>query len=136
MHGSGDNKGYAALLLEAWKNPPLTLPGQGKFVGAFASANLGDISPNTLGAFCADTGEPCDGKTSTCNGRNELCQARGPGRDMQESCEIIGHKQFVKGQQLYTGEQISLKGDGTVGYKHMFVDMTNITVDSDPGGKV
>ena len=29
---------------------------QESFVGAFASANLGDVSPNTKGAKCIDTG--------------------------------------------------------------------------------
>ena len=68
---SGDNKGVASQLLEAWAdggawepstNPVLsarspgrdgTLPG---FVAAFGQANVGDTSPNVLGAFCADTG--------------------------------------------------------------------------------
>ena len=45
---------------------------------------------------CADTGLPCDGATSTCNGRNELCWSSGPGHegDMYESARIIGSKQF------------------------------------------
>ena len=68
---SGDNKGVASQLLEAWadneaeepstepvlnvKSPGSdgTLPG---FVAAFGQANVGDTSPNVLGAFCADTG--------------------------------------------------------------------------------
>lgn len=33
-----------------------TLPGKGDFVAAFASSNLGDVSPNTNGAKCIDTG--------------------------------------------------------------------------------
>lgn len=50
-----------------------------KFVAAFAQASVGDTSPNTMGAFCLDTGLPCDPLHSTCNGRNELCIGRGPG---------------------------------------------------------
>lgn len=42
---------------------------QGKFVAAFASSNLGDVSPNTQGPKCQDTGEPCDLLTSSCNGK-------------------------------------------------------------------
>ena len=34
-----------------------TLPGKGDFVAAFAASNLGDISPNTDGPRCIDTGK-------------------------------------------------------------------------------
>ncbi|KAM0018235.1 putative ceramidase [Helianthus debilis subsp. tardiflorus] len=37
------------------------------------------MSPNVLGAFCTDTGLPCDFNHSTCDGKNELCYVRGPG---------------------------------------------------------
>lgn len=50
-----------------------------QFVSAFCQSNCGDVSPNVLGAFCIDTGLPCDFYQSTCNGRNELCYGRGPG---------------------------------------------------------
>jgi neutral ceramidase len=33
-----------------------TLPGKGRFVAAFAATNLGDVSPNTAGPKCIDTG--------------------------------------------------------------------------------
>jgi Neutral/alkaline non-lysosomal ceramidase, N-terminal len=49
------------------------------FVSAFCQSNCGDVSPNVLGAFCIDTGLPCDFNHSTCNGKNELCYGRGPG---------------------------------------------------------
>lgn len=49
------------------------------FVSAFCQSNCGDVSPNTLGTFCIDTGLPCDFNHSTCNGKNELCYGRGPG---------------------------------------------------------
>lgn len=54
---SGDNKGYASYLMEEHYNINGTLPGQGEFVAAFASTNLGDVSPNTDGAVCIDTGK-------------------------------------------------------------------------------
>lgn len=50
-----------------------------KFVSAFCQSNCGDVSPNVLGAFCIDTGLPCDFNHSTCGGKNELCYGRGPG---------------------------------------------------------
>lgn len=49
------------------------------FVSAFCQTNCGDVSPNVLGAFCIDTGLPCDFNHSTCGGKNELCYGRGPG---------------------------------------------------------
>lgn len=49
------------------------------FVSAFCQSNCGDVSPNVLGAFCIDTGLPCDFNQSTCGGKNELCYGRGPG---------------------------------------------------------
>ncbi len=39
---------------------------QGAFVAAFANTNEGDVTPDVQGAFCTDTGEPCDYVTSTC----------------------------------------------------------------------
>jgi len=53
---SGDNKGYASYLMEKHYNGNDTLAGKGAFVAAFASTNLGDVSPNTKGAVCVDTG--------------------------------------------------------------------------------
>jgi neutral ceramidase len=69
---------------------------QGPFVAAFASSNLGDVSPNTMGAKCLDTGLPCDFVSSSCNNRTQLCIAFGPGKDMVDSTRIIGDKQFQK----------------------------------------
>ncbi len=42
---------------------------QGKFVAAFAQSNEGDVSPNTKGARCIDTGKECDTISSTCDGK-------------------------------------------------------------------
>ena len=41
----GDNKGLASQLFEKEMNPGVPT-GRGGFVAAFASTNLGDISPN------------------------------------------------------------------------------------------
>lgn len=48
---SSDNVGYASLLLEQEFNHD-QLVGKGSFVGAFCSANLGDVSPNIMGPKC------------------------------------------------------------------------------------
>ena len=76
---SGDNKGAASLMLEKHINRG-QLPGKGPFVAAFASTNLGDVSPNLKGPHCMDTGLPCDLEHSTCNGRTQQCVATGPGK--------------------------------------------------------
>lgn len=49
------------------------------FVGAFCQSNVGDVTPNVLGAFCTDSGKPCDFQHSTCDGDNQRCLGRGPG---------------------------------------------------------
>ena len=66
---SGDNKGYASYLMEEAMSPLGTLPGRGKFLAAFAQSNEGDVSPNTRGPRCLDTGKLCDVVHSTCNGK-------------------------------------------------------------------
>ncbi|KAK8483536.1 hypothetical protein V6N13_024619 [Hibiscus sabdariffa] len=98
-----------------------------QFVSAFCQSNCGDVSPNTLGAFCIDTGLPCDFNHSTCNGKNELCYGRGPGYpDEFKSTEIIGKKQFKKAVELFNIATEKLKGK--VGYQHAFLDFSNLEV--------
>lgn len=127
---SSDNKGYASLLLEEEFNPPGTLPGKGKFVAIFAQANEGDVSPNTRGARCVDSGLPCDLATSTCGtpARNEKCIASGPGKDMFESTKIIAYKQFFKARELMADESGLQPVQGAVRYVHEHVDMTSQVV--------
>ena len=69
---------------------------KGSFVAAFGSTSQGDVSPNTKGAKCIDTGLPCDFLTSSCNKLSHLCIAFGPGKDMVDSTRIIGQKQLDK----------------------------------------
>jgi len=128
---SGDNKGYASYLMEKEINGPTntTRPGHGRFVGAFPSTNLGDVSPNTKGPHCRDTGLPCDTLHSTCNGRSEQCSAFGPGKDMFESCEIIGRKQFELAKDLFT--QSGHPAGDTVDYAHFYVRMPGLNVSKD-----
>lgn len=60
-------------------------------MGAFASTNLGDVSPNTRGPKCEFSGKNCSDQY-TCPGKKEMCFASGPGKDMFESTSIIAHK--------------------------------------------
>ncbi|XP_046453897.1 neutral ceramidase-like [Daphnia pulex] len=127
---SSDNKGYAGLLFEAEINGPDIMPGKGPFVAAFASTNLGDVSPNTMGAKCIDTGLPCDFVSSSCNNRTQLCIAFGPGKDMVESTQIIGDRQFQKAWNMYDVANTELEAlEGPVQFAHQFVDMPNYNVE-------
>ncbi|XP_005100690.1 neutral ceramidase isoform X1 [Aplysia californica] len=130
---SSDNKGYAAQQFENMFNPG-SAPGKGPFVAAFAQSNEGDVSPNTRGPHCLDTGKECDVPTSTCNDRNELCVAFGPGKDMFESTQIIGNNQFKKAVELYNSA--SFKLSGPVDFRHSFADMTIQNVSLSNGSKV
>lgn len=97
---SSDNVGYASVLLEQEYNPEERI-GRGDFVGAFASTNLGDVSPNIMGAKCKLSGAPCDINTSSCPEGKGPCVASGPGRDMFESTKIIATR-------IYKGASVSL----------------------------
>ncbi|CAB4284653.1 unnamed protein product [Prunus armeniaca] len=98
-----------------------------QFVSAFCQSNCGDVSPNVLGAFCIDTGLPCDFNHSTCNGKNELCYGRGPGYpDEFESTRIIGERQFRKAVELFDKATVKLKGK--VGSQHAYIDFSSLEV--------
>lgn len=127
---SGDNRGYASYMLERHFNGQHAMPGTGPFVGAFASTNLGDVSPNTMGAKCIDTGLDCDGTTSTCNGRCEKCIAFGPGTngDMFESTQIIGNKQYEFALQLMSKSTPQEEVTGPIDIRHSFVKMSTLNV--------
>lgn len=98
---SSDNVGYASILLEQEMNPD-SLPGQGKFVGAMAASNLGDVSPNVMGPKCEKTGLPCDLLTSSCPSGTGSCIASGPGKDMFDSTRMIA-------KRIYTAASVSDK---------------------------
>jgi len=126
---SGDNKGYASYLFEEAMNPPTSTPGQGEgpFVAAFAQSNCGDISPNTDGAKCQDTGRPCEMHHSTCNNRSQMCYALGPGKDMFQSTNIIGDRQYKKAMELYNDPSATML-IGPVQYVSQQVNMTKLPV--------
>lgn len=97
------------------------------FVSAFCQSNCGDVSPNVLGAFCTDTGLPCDFNHSTCGGKNELCYGRGPGYpDEFESTRVIGDRQFRKAVELFNKASEQLKGK--VDYRHTYLNFSQLEV--------
>ncbi|XP_006005660.1 neutral ceramidase [Latimeria chalumnae] len=124
---NSDNMGYASYLFEQEKNVGW-LPGEkGPFVAAFASTNLGDVSPNTKGPHCVNTGESCDNVNSYCPiGGSKMCMAMGPGRDMFHSTQIIGEQIYKKSKELYMAASQEIKGP--LHTAHQWVKMSNVTV--------
>lgn len=130
---SGDNKGVAAYLFEqSVKNEATAADG---FVAGFSQSNVGDTSPNVLGAYCEDgSGEKCNFEDSTCaDGRSQACHGRGPFfRENDEgtrSCFEIGKRQFQGAKSLYDSMHeyaIPIKGS-TVKSLHTFQDLSNFT---------
>ncbi|KAH8589446.1 neutral/alkaline non-lysosomal ceramidase [Bisporella sp. PMI_857] len=128
---SGDNKGVAATLFEK------SVIGQENvaegFVAGFSQANVGDTSPNVLGAWCEDgTGKECSFRNSTCSdGKSQYCHARGPFFRVQDngaaSCYEVGKRQYEPARSLYD----SIEGKGTpvtgssVKSFHTFKDFSN-----------
>ncbi|KAL1123140.1 hypothetical protein AAG570_002228 [Ranatra chinensis] len=117
---SADNVGYAALLFEQRLNAD-SLPGKGPFVAAFASTNLGDVSPNTRGPKCVPSGAECDPETSTCKDPRDRCIASGPGDDMTSSTSIIAHTILEQAWDTWQNEGEEI--DGPLGVVHQYVDM-------------
>ncbi|KAL2045226.1 hypothetical protein N7G274_002309 [Stereocaulon virgatum] len=101
---SGDNKGVAAYLLE--KAVRGSEGARDDFVAGFSQANVGDTSPNVLGAYCEDgSGEKCNFQDSTCGGTSQACHGRGPIFRVKDqgasSCFEIGNRQFAGAKILY-----------------------------------
>ncbi|KAI9311080.1 Neutral/alkaline nonlysosomal ceramidase [Dichotomocladium elegans] len=113
---NGDNKGYAAYVAEHVY--------QNKIVAGFAQANEGDVSPNTMGAFCTGTEIPCDGSLGTKCPGSAKCLARGPGWKISdyESNRIIGQRQADKALQLFSEAYDVL--DGPVDFRQKYWDIT------------
>ncbi|XP_014475825.1 PREDICTED: neutral ceramidase [Dinoponera quadriceps] len=117
---SSDNVGYASLLFEKMMNNNAMI-GKGPFVAAFASTNLGDVSPNTRGPKCEFSGQNCS-EQYTCPGKKEMCFASGPGKDMFDSTSIIAHKLYQESTRLWrSGEATEVVGPVRV--VHRYVNM-------------
>lgn len=102
---NADNKGVAAYLFEhSVKGDSRAADG---FVAGFSNANVGDTTPNTLGAYCDDgTGAACDFESSTCaNGKVQACHGRGPLFQKLDkgvsSCYEIGRKQYAGAKNVW-----------------------------------
>ncbi|KAL9654253.1 hypothetical protein ABK040_010285 [Willaertia magna] len=124
---SGDNKGFASYMFEKYKNGNESLPGTGPFVSIFGQSNEGDVSPNTRGATCPDGITPC-AADSTCEGKTQLCTAKGPGKTDFESTKIIGTYQFKKALELYSDTKNSILLSGSIDFRQVHVNMSDIVV--------
>lgn len=138
---SGDNKGVAAYLFER----EIRKTGQAfdDFVAGFSQSNVGDTSPNVLGAYCEDgSGQKCNFEDSTCHGKNEPCHGRGPffrNKDQgASSCFEIGRRQYVSAKALYDTLEIygvPIRGP-VVKSLHTFHDYSNFTFQHPNGSLV
>ncbi|PBP25072.1 neutral/alkaline non-lysosomal ceramidase [Diplocarpon rosae] len=130
---SGDNKGVAADLFEkSFSAEDDVAEG---FVTGFSQANVGDTSPNVLGAWCEDgSGVECSFRNSTCsNGKSQFCHARGPSFRIKDngaaSCYEVGKRQFESARALY--DRVDKEGTPVTGSSvksfHTFQDMSNFS---------
>ena len=133
---TGDNKGVAAYLFER------SIDGDSRFaddvVIGFSQSNVGDTSPNILGAWCEDgSGQMCTYKDSTCGGTNEACHGRGPFFQVKDngakSCFEIGRRQYSAAKTLYeqmTSNTTTITGGSDVRSFHVFQDLNGYTFPS------
>ncbi|KAK3945973.1 neutral ceramidase [Diplogelasinospora grovesii] len=128
---AGDNKGVAAYLFEkSVKGVDNAAEG---FVAGFSQANVGDTSPNVLGAWCEDgSGEMCSFENSTCSdGKSQQCHARGPYFRAKDngasSCFEIGRRQFEPARALYDSQNTKPVKGGWVKSFHTFHNMSDFT---------
>lgn len=129
---TADNKGVAAYLFEQeMKTNSNAAEG---FVAGFSQANVGDTSPNVLGAWCEDgSNTECKLEDSTCGGRNEPCHGRGPYFGLNDggtkSCYEIGKRQYAGALDIYNSMADSstpISGN-TIRSFHTFVDFSSFT---------
>ena len=128
---TGDNKGVAAYLFEEAVAADENFA-EG-FVAGFSQANVGDTSPNVLGAYCEDgTNQQCKLNDSTCaNGKSQDCHGRGPYFGLNDggakSCYEIGKRQADGARSIFdTASFTSITG--SVRSFHTFVDFSKYTV--------
>lgn len=123
---SSDNVGLASIMMEQKMNPD-QLIGKGNFVAAFASSNLGDVSPNIRGPKCMKSGLDCDKDTSSCPTSEDMCIAYGPGRDMVESTRMIAERMFNKALELSETRQEEVVGN--IDYVHRYINVPEMTTE-------
>ena len=129
---AGDNKGVAAYLFEKSVRGEDTAAEN--FVAGFSQANVGDTSPNVLGAWCEDgSGQMCTFENSTCGGKSQACHARGPlfrvNDNGASSCFEVGKRQFEPARALYDRlrkDPVPIQGS-TVKSFHLFHNMSSFS---------
>ncbi|PYH41519.1 neutral/alkaline ceramidase [Aspergillus saccharolyticus JOP 1030-1] len=132
---TGDNKGVAAWLFER------SVQGDDSFadgfIAGFSQSNVGDTSPNVLGAWCEDgSGEQCKYSDSTCGGKPVDCHGRGPYFTEKDngakSCFEIGRRQYEAAKTLYSQLDTSPTKivPSEVRSFHVYRDMSNYTFQS------
>ncbi|SPQ22096.1 4497b211-af87-4ed1-b15d-027b931e9f87 [Thermothielavioides terrestris] len=139
---AGDNKGVAAYLFEKSVHDDPTAAEN--FVAGFSQANVGDTSPNVLGAWCEDgSGQMCSFENSTCSdGRSQACHGRGPFFRVKDngasSCFEIGRRQFEPARALYDRLQRNPTpvGGGPVKAFHSFHNMSDFSFNLPNGSQV
>tara|TARA_R110002003_G_scaffold117_23_gene10499 strand:+ start:26055 stop:28052 length:1998 start_codon:yes stop_codon:yes gene_type:complete len=127
---AGDNKGVAAYLFE--QDAAGTEDAADGFVAGFSQANVGDTTPNVLGAYCEDgTANQCRLNDSTCGGKSQACHGRGPYFGLNDggakSCYEIGKRQFQGARSIYDDSTNFKSISGKVRSFHTFVDFSNYT---------
>ena len=129
---AGDNKGVAAYLLEQdiAANAEAANAAKG-FVAGFSQANVGDTTPNVLGAYCEDgSNQQCRLNDSTCGGKSQDCHGRGPYYGLNDggakSCYEIGKRQFQGAKSILDSAEFT-SISGKVRSFHTFVDFSNFT---------
>ena len=126
---TGDNKGVAAYLTEQTmqaENPD--------FIAGYSQANVGDTTPNVLGAFCEETGLECRFNDSTCGGKTQGCHGRGPFFNYLDqgtrSCYEIGQRQALAAHSILASDNMEEIRLSPVSSFHTFVDLSNYTFTS------
>ncbi|KAI1343016.1 Neutral/alkaline nonlysosomal ceramidase [Xylariaceae sp. FL0016] len=141
-HVTGDNKGVAEIMFEkAMEDDDSAAEG---FVAGFSQANVGDTTPNTLGAWCDDgSGEMCSLENSTCaDGLSQSCHGRGPAFQVLDlgvtSCYDIGTRQYNGARSVY--DSFNSSGTPVVGSTvksfHFFQNMSYFEFELDNGTAV
>jgi neutral ceramidase len=138
---AGDNKGVAAYLLEKdmEANAGDSNAAEG-FVAGFSQANVGDTTPNVLGAYCEDgSGQQCRLNDSTCGGKSQDCHGRGPFFGLNDgghrSCYEIGRRQAEGAKSIYDFNAFT-PISGKVRSFHTYVDFSNFTFTLNNGSVV
>ncbi|KAF2175716.1 Neutral/alkaline nonlysosomal ceramidase [Zopfia rhizophila CBS 207.26] len=126
---AADNKGVAAYLFE--QEMALNANAAPGFVAGFSQANVGDTTPNVLGAWCEDgSNQQCRLNDSTCGGKSQDCHGRGPYYGLNDggtkSCYEIGKRQHAGALSIYNSNGFT-PITGNVRSLHTFVDFSSFT---------